>query len=188
MSFRMDNSELSKLFADAGAAVSKAHRTTRTPSESPSAHEPQTRPAAANPAAGAAKEQPKAEEERVPEQIAGGALDADGFNLTLKDGSAASFLFSAVRGLSAGRVGSEQLVGWRSGKRTFFVVYRDVNLKGMIPKMAASISENWKIFMRMMIEKCPPSKDQGLLIAKKDVGVLPAYPSREDFFKHIESI
>ena len=42
--------------------------------------------------------------------------------------------------------------------------------------------------MRMMIEKCPPSKDQGLLIAKKDVGVLPAYPSREDFFKHIESI
>lgn len=181
MSFRIDDSELSKLFADAGAAVSKKRKVQNAEPEI-AVSQPE---ATVKPAAPAAAPVVEAGE---PEQVAGGALDPSGMNLTLKDGSAASFVFTAVKGLAAGRVGSEQIVGWKSGKRIFFVVYRDVNLKGMIPKMSASISENWKLFISMMIEKCPPSPDQGLAISKKAVGVLPNYDTRELFFEHIKSL
>lgn len=181
MSFRMDDSELSKLFADVGAAVNKKKKVHTSESDIPAQQ-------AEIPAKPVARVTPSVPESNEPEQIAGGTLDPSGMNLTLKNGSNVAFIFSGVRGLAAGRVGSEQILGWKFGKRIFFAVYRDINLKGMIPKMSASISENWKLFVNMMIEKCPPSTDQGLVISKKAVGVLPNYDNRELFFEHINSL
>ena len=96
--------------------------------------------------------------------------------------------FSNVKGLSAGRIGSSQIIGWKCGKKIYYAIYKEINLKGMIPKMVFQVSENWKNFINMMIERSPVSDDEGLKIAKKPLGILPAYDSKDLFFDHIKEL
>lgn len=185
MAYSFNNDELAQLFADASSAVSKAKTT--PPPEPKAVPSAQTAPSpiSAKVEKPAAAQQPAAAPAADPLQIAGGKLEESGLMLTLKDGSTAQMTFMSVRNLSAGRVGAEQIIAWKSGGRIYFAVYKAINLKGMIPKMEFSVSDNWKSFIGMMASKTSPSKDQGIAIAQKAVGVLPAYETREAFFEHV---
>lgn len=190
MSYHLNNSELDKLFADAGAAVSKAKKTPKTSLDSPqSESQAQTlEPSPKNEASASVnppKEKTEAERGIQAEQISGGTIDGESLNLTLKSGGTIACRFGSIKNLSAGRIGSEQITGWIYGQTIYFAVYRDINLKGLVNKMSFSISENWKAFINMMAEKTNSSPDPGLPILKKAVGVLPAYETREAFFEHI---
>ncbi len=184
MSYGFNNDELSKLFADAGAAVDKAKKVQHTPAPPPTPAQQHVAPA--KKASAPAPQQ--VEEDFTSAQIDGGMLDEEGLNLRLKDGTEVGIFFKNVRGLSAGRIGSSQIIGWKCGKKIYYAIYKEINLKGMIPKMVFQVSENWKNFINMMIERSPVSDDEGLKIAKKPLGILPAYDSKDLFFDHIKEL
>ena len=185
MSYGFNNDELSKLFADAGAAVNKAKKV-HTPAPAPTPQAPVHQAPVAKKAPTPAP--PPVEEDFTSAQIDGGTLDSDGLNLRLKDGTEVGIFFANVKGLSAGRIGSSQIIGWKCGKKIYYAVYKEINLKGMIPKMGFQVSENWKNFIIMMSERAPGSADEGIVIAKKPMGILPAYDSKDLFFEHIKGL
>ena len=195
MSYGFNNDELSKLFADAGAAVTKAQQKTHAPATPP----PQPKTVAnhhdyATSQPHPAKQESHTTQSRIPveevssHQIDSGLLDGDTLNIRLKDGSEAEILFSKVRGLAAGRIGSSQIIGWKYGSKVYYAIYKEINLKGMIPKMGFQVHENWKSFINMMSERTPSSADEGIKIAKKPMGILPEYATKDLFFDHIKGL
>lgn len=195
MSYGFNNDELSKLFADAGAAVTKAQQKTHAPTPTL----PQQKTVANHPDYSTLNKQqvpqePPKTQSRIPveevdsHQIDSGLLDGDTLHIRLKDGSEADIVFSKVRALAAGRIGSSQIIGWKYGSKVYYAIYKEINLKGMIPKMAFQVSENWKSFINMMSERTPVSTDEGIKIAKKPLGILPEYASRDLFFDHIKKL
>ncbi len=193
MSYGFNNDELSKLFADAGAAVTKAQQKTHAPATPPQQKTVPNHQDYSAPKPHVTHEQHTVQS-RIPVdevssyQIDSGLLDGDTLNIRLKDGSEAEVLFSRVRGLAAGRIGSSQIIGWKYGQKIYYAIYKEINLKGMIPKMAFQVSENWKSFINMMSERTPATADEGIKIAKKPLGILPEYASKDLFFDHIKKL
>ncbi|MDQ7825511.1 MAG: hypothetical protein RDV48_22115 [Candidatus Eremiobacteraeota bacterium] len=201
--YGFDDSELQKLFADAGAAVQKAKVAPKAEesaraepeenlqeAEGAKSAAPQEAAAPAPPPA--AQHPPKPAPAAAPSgrsfQIVAGTQDDGNLTGTTSEGTSAVIPWKGIKSLAIGRVENAQIVVWIYGNAVYFVSDKNVAFKGLIPQMAFSATENWRGFVNMMTQRTGLAKDPGIQAFQTPGGLIPKYPSQDDLIRHVRSL
>lgn len=180
--FGFDDSELAKLFADAGAAVKKAKKASHKDEEI--ATEPVIEPEE--------KKEPKPEPVRqIPQiprgrkySIISGKLEDELLHCNTEEGIPVELHFDQITTLALGRVDNEQLIILKYQGSILYISDKKVSLKGMLPRMGFSVAENWRSLISMLIEKSDKREEHGIK-AFLEGGLIPKYPTRDNFLESI---
>lgn len=186
--YGFDDAELAKLFADAGAAVSKAK------APAPKIEETTEEKPLSTISLEETLSAPPVQKQAVPAsigkivQVTSGALDGDSITLNTQDGSSVKITFATIKSLALGRVEPEQIIAWVCQGRLYFATDKSINLKGMLPKMAFTATENWRNFLGMLSEKTSLNADAGIQAVISGGGLIPKYNTKDDFFNYVKNL
>jgi len=188
--FGFDNDELSKLFAEAGAAVKKAHSEPSAPSqiaaqiapepavpapepeaqlEEPAAPAPRPAPAPAAPPAGATQ------------QVLGGSLDAAGAAVNHAGGGQSQVPWSAVSSLALGRLPEGSCLAFRCRDTIYYFLDSRLDYRGLLPELQPTSVMNWRALVGAFAANCGASADPGVQALTSGGGVVPKYGGLDDF-------
>jgi len=197
--FGFNDDELSKLFADAGAAVKKVKSAPQeevgAPAEAttpPSGEEKQ----ADHPAPGSRAEAvPPPRAESIPSagglktaQVIGGAIEDANLQAMVKDRSMVTIPYKAIKCLALGRVEDGQMIGWIYGNTAFYISDKNVTYKGFIQEVAMSATQNWRQLLNELSQKIGLTTDTGIQALTSGGGLIPKYGTQEDFFRALQKL
>lgn len=213
--FGFDDSELAKLFADAGAAVSKAKVSQPKSDITLDMPEPDTVSSVIKPEPTAKPDMPpkqpsvmstsdydstystlgsekKAASTQIPSgktfTVVSGSLDGDSLTVSTADSQSVKVIFTNIKALILGRLESEQILAWKALGAVFVVSDKTTSLKGMLPKMAFSAPENWRNLIIMLAEKTGLNGDPGIQAVINSMGMIPRFNSKELLLEQIKGL
>lgn len=187
--FGFDDNELAQLFAEAGAAVKKAHSEPSTaPAAAPPAPVPETQaiPEEAPPVEEAQYFAPKpaASPSSAPEgpmqQVIGGSLDQAGLTLTHAEGGRSQVAWSSVSSLALGRLPDGLCLAFQSGTILFYFMDSRVDYRGLLPELQPTTIMNWRSLVGALASSTGRTGDSGIQAMTSGGGMVPRYGSIND--------